>query len=146
MRNILKTISLAALIMLIGASLDTGKLVFAQTQTTIHGSRFVDENGDGINDPARDDDKDGIPNGMDPDYKGSKFHHVNRMAGFIDENGNGINDNARDFDNDGVPKCQDPDFVRPGNGHGRGNNGRRGYCGRIDENTNSSDKVPPVKK
>lgn len=29
---------------------------------------FVDENGDGIHDLARDDDEDGIPNGRDPDW------------------------------------------------------------------------------
>ncbi len=29
---------------------------------------FIDEDGDGINDYARDDDGDGIPNGLDPDY------------------------------------------------------------------------------
>ena len=29
---------------------------------------FVDEDGDGINDLARDDDNDGIPNCMDPDW------------------------------------------------------------------------------
>lgn len=35
-----------------------------------HGYRiaFVDENGDGINDLARDADGDGIPNGQDPDW------------------------------------------------------------------------------
>ncbi len=30
--------------------------------------RFVDEDGDGFNDLAPDDDGDGIPNGLDPDY------------------------------------------------------------------------------
>jgi len=30
---------------------------------------FVDENGDGINDLARDHDGDGVPNGQDPDWK-----------------------------------------------------------------------------
>ena len=35
-----------------------------------HGYRiaFVDENGDGINDLAKDADGDGIPNGQDPDW------------------------------------------------------------------------------
>jgi len=31
-------------------------------------NRFVDENGDGINDLFRDHDGDGIPNGQDPDW------------------------------------------------------------------------------
>jgi len=34
--------------------------------------RFIDEDGDGFNDLAPDDDGDGIPNGLDPDYKGSE--------------------------------------------------------------------------
>ncbi|MFH0734475.1 MAG: hypothetical protein V1773_09380 [bacterium] len=33
------------------------------------GNKFVDINGDGINDYAPDHDGDGIPNGLDPDYK-----------------------------------------------------------------------------
>ncbi|OGD23383.1 MAG: hypothetical protein A2Y70_00460, partial [Candidatus Aminicenantes bacterium RBG_13_64_14] len=32
------------------------------------GTKFIDENGDGINDVARDADGDGIPNGQDPDW------------------------------------------------------------------------------
>jgi hypothetical protein len=32
------------------------------------GTFFIDENGDGINDAARDADDDGIPNGQDPDW------------------------------------------------------------------------------
>ena len=34
--------------------------------------RFVDENGDGINDLGRDHDGDGIPNGQDPDWVAPK--------------------------------------------------------------------------
>jgi hypothetical protein len=55
-----------------------------------HGKNFVDKNGDGYNDNAPDTDGDGIPNGVDPDYKGSK---VQRNK-FVDLNGDGINDNA----------------------------------------------------
>jgi hypothetical protein len=33
---------------------------------------FIDENGDGINDLARDDDNDGVPNCLDPDWVGPK--------------------------------------------------------------------------
>ena len=55
--------------------------------------RFVDEDGDGFNDLAPDDDGDGIPNGLDPDYvrpkdgTGQKRQHmwlggiVSRMFG-----------------------------------------------------------------
>ncbi len=48
---------------------------------------FVDANGDGYNDNAPDDDGDGIPNGLDPDYakKHTKSH-------FRDMNGDGIDD------------------------------------------------------
>jgi hypothetical protein len=51
--------------------------VKAQTQTKAqarsefrHRNRiaFIDENGDGINDLAKDHDGDGIPNGQDPDW------------------------------------------------------------------------------
>ena len=44
--------------------------------------RFVDEDGDGFNDLAPDDDGDGIPNGLDPDYvrpmdgEGKKHQHI----------------------------------------------------------------------
>jgi hypothetical protein len=76
---------------------------------------FIDLNGDGINDNAADDDGDGIPNGKDSDYTGTKLGTNGR--GFVDENGDGINDNAPDADGDGIPNGQDPDFVRSsGNG------------------------------
>lgn len=55
-----------------------------------HGLGFVDEDGDGFNDNAPDDDGDGIPNGLDPDYMGGQ-----NRKGFIDLDGDGINDNAR---------------------------------------------------
>ena len=50
---------------------------------------FVDEDGDGYNDNAPDHDGDGIPNGLDPDYK-----QGDRKKGFVDLDGDGINDNA----------------------------------------------------
>ncbi|MFZ5946673.1 MAG: hypothetical protein ACOYU5_01745 [Stygiobacter sp.] len=59
-------------------------------QPNHHGKNFVDKNGDGYNDNAPDHDGDGIPNGIDPDFKGHKFH----MNKFIDLNGDGINDNV----------------------------------------------------
>ena len=55
-----------------------------------HGKGFVDKNGDGYNDNAPDDDGDGIPNGLDPDYTGPKF----QKNKFVDLDGDGINDNA----------------------------------------------------
>ena len=76
---------------------------------------FVDANADGINDNAMDDDGDGIPNGKDPDWTGTRLNTNGR--GFVDANGDGINDNAPDADGDGIPNGQDPDF-QPGTGTG----------------------------
>jgi len=91
---------------------------------------FVDENGDGYNDHAMDSDGDGIPNGRDEDYTGSKMRHGNHGKGFVDADGDGINDNAMDDDGDGVPNGQDPDFqghMRDGSGqHGQMGNGGHG--------------------
>jgi hypothetical protein len=39
-----------------------------RNKNQVHGTGFVDLNGDGINDNAIDSDGDGIPNGQDPDY------------------------------------------------------------------------------
>lgn len=67
--------------------------ISAQTTTTPppnHGKNFVDKNGDGYNDNAPDHDGDGIPNGVDPDFKGTKV----QKNKFVDLNGDGINDNA----------------------------------------------------
>ncbi len=83
-----------------------------------HGLRFVDENGDGYNDNAPDEDGDGIPNGLDPDYTGAKMRKGHGSKGFVDLDGDGINDNALDADGDGIPNGQDPDFVRPMDGSG----------------------------
>lgn len=87
---------------------------------------FVDLNGDGINDNAPDADGDGIPNGIDPDFTGSKNRPDGK--GFVDKNGDGVNDNAQDFDGDGIPNGQDPDYVRPqdGSGQQKGNKGQGG--------------------
>lgn len=60
------------------------------TTPTPHGKNFVDKNGDGYNDNAPDHDGDGIPNGVDPDYKGAKV----QKNKFVDLDGDGINDNA----------------------------------------------------
>lgn len=59
-------------------------------QPTQHGKNFVDKNGDGYNDNAPDHDGDGIPNGLDPDFKGPKM----QKHKFVDLDGDGIKDNA----------------------------------------------------
>ncbi len=53
---------------------EDGKGVQARTETrTRKQIRFLDENGDGINDLLfRDDDGDGVPNGRDPDWTAPK--------------------------------------------------------------------------
>ncbi len=58
-----------------------------------HALPFVDKNGDGYNDNAPDDDGDGIPNGLDPDWQ--KQQHAKKKGKkqrFIDLDGDGIND------------------------------------------------------
>lgn len=101
-----------------------------KTQTQLHGNSFIDANGDGYNDNAPDADGDGIPNGRDEDYSGSKFRTGNGSRGFVDLNGDGINDNSIDSDGDGIPNGQDPDYIRPKDGTGQhkgfGKNGQRG--------------------
>ena len=74
---------------------------------------YVEENGDGMNDNAKDDEGDGIPNGQDPDYQRQNPMKGKGQKGFVDENGDGINDNARDDDGDGIPNGKDPDYVPP---------------------------------
>ena len=104
---------------------------------------FIDLNGDGFNDNAPDADGDGIPNGQDADYTGSKNRKGNGSRGFVDLDGDGINDNALDSDGDGIPNGQDPDFVRPmdgtGNGNGQGNGlGQRNGNGNGSGNCNGN--------
>ena len=45
------------------------------------GRGFVDEDGDGINDLARDHDGDGLPNGKDPDWVKNKQDGAGAQAG-----------------------------------------------------------------
>lgn len=101
-----------------------------------HGLGFVDEDGDGYNDNAPDHDGDGIPNGLDQDYKNSK-----KKRGFVDLDGDGINDNrgfrngnargnqmknSKNFGNKGVgPKN--------GNVSGIGNNDNMGGYGKKEQ-------------
>jgi len=94
----------------------------SQVKTNQHGSGFLDANKDGYNDNAPDADGDGIPNGRDEDYSGSKFRKGNDgTKGFVDLNGDGLNDNAFDSDGDGIPNGKDPDFVKPQDGTGQKN-------------------------
>ncbi len=91
---------------------------------------FVDTNGDGLNDNAKDADGDGIPNGQDPDFDGQKSRKGKAGKGFTDKDGDGINDNALDADGDGIPNCKDEDYVKTEDGSGS-ENGRRGKnCNR----------------
>ncbi len=141
MKKIIRTTAVAISAGALALFFAFGSNLFAQTQDPnpapnpapnngqqIHGHRFVDLNGDGINDNAPDADHDGIPNGKDPDYTGPKTRMGHGARGFIDENGDGINDRAQDFDHDGIPNGQDPDWVRPMDGTGRmmGAKGNRG--------------------
>ena len=80
---------------------------------------FVDENGDGFNDLAKDSDGDGIPNGRDEDFDAQKMRNGNGSKGFVDEDGDGLNDNAFDSDGDGIPNGKDEDWIRPEDGTGR---------------------------
>jgi len=63
-----------------------------------HGRSFVDKDGDGYNDNAPDHDGDGIPNGLDADWKkrkkGRKKHKGSRLR-FVDLDGDGIHDNLQ---------------------------------------------------
>ena len=66
----------------------TKTTVAAQTQV------FVDKDGDGYNDLAPDHDGDGIPNGLDPDWRKMKRKRAHQSQ-FVDSNGDGINDNLQ---------------------------------------------------
>jgi len=85
----------------------------------VHGPRFVDKNGDGFNDNAPDHDGDGIPNGVDPDYKKA----TGTGSGFVDANGDGVNDNAGRGQGMGRGRGQGK-----GNGQGMGRGQGRGPC------------------
>lgn len=105
---------------------------------------FVDLNGDGINDNAKDSDSDLVPNGKDPDYTGPKYRKSDMSKGFVDLNGDGVNDNALDSDGDGIPNGKDPDYTKPADGTGeqRGKNVRN-KLSFIDENANG---IPDAKE
>jgi len=88
---------------------------------------FVDENGDGINDLAKDADGDGIPNGQDPDwakpadgtgYQGQFKKGAAGKGTAADAKGAYSYQLTRDDDGDGIPNGQDPDWVKPADGTG----------------------------
>jgi cytoskeletal protein RodZ len=84
---------------------------------------FIDEDGDGINDLAKDSDGDGIPNCQDPDWvrplDGSGAKAQARKRSGNEAAGSGYAYQlTRDADGDGVPNGQDPDWVKPGDGTG----------------------------
>ncbi len=65
-----------------------------RTKKSVHKKTlvFIDKDGDGYNDNAPDDDGDGIPNSLDPDWHKKNNHKTHKSAPYIDENGDGIND------------------------------------------------------
>jgi hypothetical protein len=88
---------------------------------------FIDENGDGINDLAKDHDGDGVPNGQDPDwarpadgtgYKEQYKKGAGTATAAADAKGGYAYQLTRDDDGDGVPNGQDPDWVKPADGTG----------------------------
>jgi hypothetical protein len=72
-------------------------------QRTEQQQQFVDLDGDGYNDNAPDHDGDGIPNRLDPDWKGR-----NRGGNqpFADLNGDGVNDYLQEEEGEGSEQMQ----------------------------------------
>ncbi|MBZ0180527.1 MAG: hypothetical protein K8F36_14675 [Melioribacteraceae bacterium] len=66
-----------------------------QKMRNMHTRFFVDLDGDGFNDNAPDHDGDGIPNGLDPDYKRMMENFRKRNMRYIDLDGDGINDHLQ---------------------------------------------------
>jgi gliding motility-associated-like protein len=88
----------------------------AQDSTKTHigqGRFFVDKNGDGYNDNAPDDDGDGIPNGLDPDWQ-KRHKRKGKPNRFIDLNGDGINDVLKISNLESLKYCQIEIFNRWG--------------------------------
>jgi hypothetical protein len=99
---------------------------------------FVDENGDGINDLARDADGDGVPNCQDPDWTrpldGSGYRAQAGKGGAGTASGTGqAYQLARDDDGDGVPNGQDPDWVKPADGTGYQARHQLGQAGQMNK-------------
>ena len=82
---------------------------------------FVDKNGDGYNDNAPDDDGDGIPNSLDPDYVKKSDQKDSKDLPYIDLNGDGINDNLQKKGKN-KNKGNSPKNIKPQDGTNSGNN------------------------
>ncbi len=96
----------------------------AQDSTKTHigqGRFFVDKNGDGYNDNAPDDDGDGIPNGLDPDWQ-KRHKRKGKPNRFIDLNGDGINDYVQS--GSAVNRKKQKQFGKSGNTSLEGENKR----------------------
>ena len=91
--------------------------VFAQdtTKTTIapQTQAFVDEDGDGYNDLAPDHDGDGIPNGLDPDWRKMKRKRAHQNQ-FVDSNGDGVNDHLQETQVKGNQEMQHSTYSEKG--------------------------------
>ncbi len=117
------TTSILVFGLVFGMNLLGADFAYAQNNGNGYSVRgFVDDDGDGFNDLAPDDDNDGIPNGLDPDYNppldgsGNQFgnggdadgdnmfqnqnRHMNNFSGTRDQgdgsgnNGDGPNDGS----------------------------------------------------
>ena len=108
-------------------------------QSKIHGSRFIDKNLDGYRDNAPDSDGDGIPNGSDSDYPGSKNRRGNNGNNrFSDLNGDGINDWKVDSNGDGISDGQQSRYGGKGQKQGNGDgSGKRNMWGPNDGTGNN---------
>ncbi len=135
-KNLISILSIVVLMAVVfSANVFAGR-TNQDSQTKVKTKGFVDANQDGYNDLAPDADGDGIPNGRDEDYTGSKVRKNGK--GFVDLNGYGINDNAFDSDGDGIPNGKDPDFVKPEDGTGQKN-----MKGKNNQNKSGGNKYGP---
>lgn len=114
--RLLRVLPVLTLLILGSAVLQAQTCDSTGVKTAGRGHGFIDADGDGKNDNAKDLDGDGIPNGKDPDYQRIG---AGKGRGFIDTDGDGINDRLQDFDGDGIPNGKDRDYVRPRDGSGR---------------------------
>lgn len=143
--NIKKTLTLVGSMMILGFGLVLADEIPQKTTRNTFKNRvkldfqagpfFVDENGDGICDFARDHDNDGIPNRQDPDWdrpqdgSGFKGRNGNNSSnpsgnkfGFRGENAwknQSLKQNRRNFGS-GICDGQGPKGQDSGKGNGRG--------------------------
>lgn len=90
-------------------------------QIKLKSQNFVDKNGDGYNDNAPDDDGDGIPNSLDPDYHQKNKLKAGQKLPYIDLDGDGINDNLQKMRKTGA-KPGMPKDLKPQDGTSPQNN------------------------